>query len=68
MMAGVSTGASVKSKKLQQRNAILRSTGFIEGPACVKGVGGICPTPVTAPSAWPPCDMHMTVSCDSEHV
>ena len=40
MMAGVSAGASVKSKKLQQRNAILRSTGFIEEPARVKGVGG----------------------------
>lgn len=41
MADGVSVGASVKSRKLQQRNAILRSTGFIEGPACVKGVGGI---------------------------
>ena len=40
MMAGISVGATVKSKKLQQRNAILRSTGFIEGPASVNGVGG----------------------------
>ena len=40
MMAGKSTGSSVKSRKLQQRNAILRRTGFIEGPACIKGVGG----------------------------
>lgn len=43
MMAGVSAGASVKSKKLQQRNAILRSTGFIEEAAHVKGVGGTSP-------------------------
>ena len=40
MMTGVSPGASVKREKLQQRNAILRRTGFIEGPACLRGVGG----------------------------
>lgn len=40
MIAGGSTGASVKSRKLQQRNAILRRTGFIEGPASAEGVGG----------------------------
>ncbi len=40
IMTGVSPGASVKREKLQQRNAILRRTGFIEGPACLRGVGG----------------------------
>lgn len=39
IMTGVSPGASVKREKLQQRNAILRRTGFIEGPACLRGVG-----------------------------
>ncbi|DBA98734.1 TPA: hypothetical protein ACH3X1_014507 [Trebouxia sp. C0004] len=38
IMTGVSPGASVKREKLQQRNAILRRTGFIEGPACLGGV------------------------------
>ena len=58
MMAGVSAGASVKSKKLQQRNAILRSTGFIEEPARVRGVGGTstsccgAPQPYAAFLAW----------------
>lgn len=41
MMTGVSPGASVKREKLQQRNAILRRTGFIEGPACLRGVGEV---------------------------
>ncbi|KAL3136092.1 hypothetical protein ABBQ32_007114 [Trebouxia sp. C0010 RCD-2024] len=41
MIAGGSTGASVKSRKLQQRNAILRRTGFIEGPASAEGVGEV---------------------------
>lgn len=50
MIAGVSTGASVRSRKLQQRDAILRRTGFIEAPACIKGVGGTCPS-VDAPLA-----------------
>ena len=40
MMAGVSAGSSVKNKKLQQRDSILRSTGFIEEASHVKGVGG----------------------------
>ncbi len=40
IMTGISPGASVKREKLQQRNAILRRTGFIEGPACLRGVGG----------------------------
>ena len=44
MVAGVSTGASVRSRKLQQRDAILRRTGFIEGPAYKKGVGGTGPS------------------------
>ena len=41
IMTGLSPGASVKREKLQQRNAILRRTGFLEGPPRVSGVGGM---------------------------
>lgn len=41
ILTGISPGASVKREKLQQRNAILRRTGFIEGPVCTRGMGGV---------------------------
>ena len=40
IFTGESLGASVKREKLQQRNAILRRTGFLEGPPRVKGMAG----------------------------
>eukprot|EP00891_Asterochloris_glomerata_P006947 jgi/Astpho2/6947/fgenesh1_pg.00107_%23_23_t len=42
-VTGVSPAASLKREKLQQRNAILRRTGFIEGVPRVKGLGGAIP-------------------------
>ena len=42
IFTGESLGASVKREKLQQRNAILRRTGFLEGPPRVKGMAGDC--------------------------
>lgn len=41
ILTGLSPGASVKREKLQQRNAILRRTGFLEGPPRVSGVGEV---------------------------
>lgn len=40
IFTGESLGSAVRRQKLQQRNAILRRTGFLEGPARVKGVAG----------------------------